>query len=115
MKKIEIHTKNEYMKPILDSLKKIGVGGITVEKVRGRGQSDLQMVRGLRGTAKFVAVFNSRNLIYTIVNDDIVEKTVNAVLDAVKKEDTETFGKIFITDVEDAVDISTGKRGTDAI
>ena len=115
MKKIEIHTKNEFMKPILDTLKNIKVGGITVEQVRGRGQSDLQMVRGLRGTAKFVAVFNSRNLIYTIVNDDIVEKIVKAILDVVKKEDTEAFGKIFITNVEDAVDIATEKRGIDAI
>jgi len=115
MKKIEIHTKNEYMKPILDSLKKIGVGGITVEKVRGRGQSDLQMVRGLRGTAKFVSIFNSRNVIYTIVNENIVEKIVKEVLDIVKNHNTETFGKIFITNVEDAVDLSTGKRGIDAI
>ena len=115
MKKIEIHTKNEFMKPILDTLKNIKVGGITVEQVRGRGQSDLQMVRGLRGTAKFVAVFNSRNLIYTIVNDDMVEKIVKAILDVVKKEDTEAFGKIFITNVEDAVDIATEKRGIDAI
>ncbi|MCI4432473.1 MAG: P-II family nitrogen regulator [Nitrosopumilus sp.] len=115
MKKVEIHTKNEFMKPILDALKKMEVGGITVEQVRGRGQSDLQMVRGLRGTAKFVAIFNSRNLIYTIVNDDKVERIVKTVLDIVQKEDTESFGKIFITNVEDVVDLSTGKRGTDAI
>ena len=115
MKKVEIHTKNEFMKSILDALKKMEVGGITVEQVRGRGQSDLQMVRGLRGTAKFVAIFNSRNLIYTIVNDDKVERIVKTVLDIVQKDETESFGKIFITNVEDAVDLSTGKRGTDAI
>ena len=115
MKKVEIHTKNEFMKSILDALKKMEVGGITVEQVRGRGQSDLQMVRGLRGTAKFVAIFNSRNLIYTIVNDDKVERIVKTVLDIVQKDDIESFGKIFITNVEDAVDLSTGKRGTDAI
>ena len=115
MKKIEIHTKNEYMKPILDTLERIGVGGITVESVRGKGQSDLPLVRGLRGSAKFVAIFNSRNLIYTIVNDDKVEKIVKAILDLVQNKDIEAFGKIFITNVEDGVDLSTGKRGADAI
>ena len=115
MKKIETHTKNEFMRPILDTLNKIGVGGITVEKVRGKGQSNLQMVRGLRGSAKFVAVFNSRIVIYTIVSDDQVEKIVKVILDVVKNEDVEAFGKIFITNVEDAVDLSTGKRGISAI
>ena len=115
MKKIETHTKNEFMRPILDTLNKIGVGGITVERVRGKGQSNLQMVRGLRGSAKFVAVFNSRIVIYTIVNDDQVENIVKAILDVVKTEDIEAFGKIFITNIEDAVDLSTGKRGIGAI
>jgi nitrogen regulatory protein PII len=115
MKKIEIHTKNEHMKPILDTLERMEVGGITVEQVRGKGQSDLPRVRGLRGSAKFVSIFNSRNVIYTIVNDDKVEKIVKAILDVVQSEDTEPFGKIFITNVEDAVDLATGKRGASAI
>jgi nitrogen regulatory protein PII len=62
-----------------------------------------------------VAVFNSRIVIYTIVSDDQVEKIVKVILDVVKNEDVEAFGKIFITNVEDAVDLSTGKRGISAI
>ncbi len=115
MKRIEIHTKTEHTRPILNALKKVGVGGLTVAQVRGRGQTDIPVVRGLRGSAKFVADFNTRNLIYTIVNDDQTEKVIQSILAAVQNDETEAFGKIFITNIEDAVDLSTGKRGTNAL
>jgi nitrogen regulatory protein P-II 1 len=115
MKRIEVHIKTEHTRPILNALKKVGVGGLTVAQVRGRGQTAVPAVRGLRGSAKFVADFNTRNLIYTIVNDDQTEKVVKAILEAVQNEEIEAFGKIFITNIEDAVDLATGKRGTNAI
>ena len=115
MKRIEVHTKTEHMRPILNALKRVRVGGVTVTQVRGRGQNEIPVVRGLRGSAKFVADFNTRNLIYTIVNDEQAEQVIKAILDAVQNEDTEAFGKIFITNIEDAVDLASGKRGIQAL
>jgi nitrogen regulatory protein PII len=42
MKRIEVHTKHEFMRPILDALTKVGVGGLTVTQVRGRGKIPFQ-------------------------------------------------------------------------
>jgi nitrogen regulatory protein P-II 1 len=111
MKRVEIHTKTEFMRPILDALTKVGVGGLTVTQVRGRGKNAVPVVRGLRGSAKFVADFNVRNLIYTIVNDEQTDSVIDAVLGAVQGQEIEAFGKVFVTNIEEAVDLTTGERG----
>lgn len=115
MKRIEVHTKHEHVNPILDAMKKAGVGGLTVAQVRGRGRNDVPSVRGVRGSAKFVVDFNTRTLVYTIVNDSDKEKVVNAILDAVQTQDDEPFGKIFITNIEEAIDPASGDRGINAL
>ncbi|HJJ23031.1 MAG TPA: P-II family nitrogen regulator [Nitrosopumilus sp.] len=115
MKRVEIHTKYEFVRPILDALSAVGVGGVTVLQVRGRGKNAVPAVRGLRGTAKFVVDFNTRDLIYTIVDDSQTDAVINAVVDTVKNQDMEAFGKIFITNIEEAVDLTNGERGIKAL
>lgn len=115
MKRIDIHTKNDYLRPVVAALKKIGVGGITVAQVRGRGSSQVPIVTGLRGTAKFVADFNSRNLIYTIVDDSQVEEVISTVLSCIEETGQKGIGKIFVSNVEEAVDLGTKARGKDAL
>ena len=115
MKRIDIHTKTENVRPIAKVLKKIGVGGITVAQVRGRGSSHVPVISGLRGTAKFVADFNSRNVIYTVVDDSKVEEIISSVLDTIENTGEKGMGKIFVTAVEEAIDLGTKSRGTDAL
>ena len=83
MKRIDVHTKSEDVRVIAEALKKIGVGGITVAQVRGRGSSDVPIVSGLRGTAKFAADFNTRSLIYTIVDDSKSDQVISDILVAI--------------------------------
>ena len=54
-------------------------------------------------------------MIYTIVNDDQTDAVIDAVLDAVKDQDIEAFGKMFVTNIEEAVDLTTGERGIKAL
>ncbi|HSB57488.1 MAG TPA: P-II family nitrogen regulator [Nitrosopumilaceae archaeon] len=115
MKRIEVHTKIEHLRPILDALNKIGVSGITVAQVRGRGSSEPTVISGLRGTVKYAADFNSRNLIYTIVEDSKSEEVIQAILKAVDSGGEKVFGKIFVTPIEDAIDLGTGRRGSEAL
>ena len=115
MKRIDVHTKIEHRRPILNALKKIGVGGITVTRVRGRGSSELTMISGLRGTVRYAADFNTLNLIYTIVEDSKSEEAIQAILKAVDSDGTKVSGKIFVTSIEDAIDLRTGHRGSDAL
>ena len=115
MKRIDVHITSENLRPIADALKKIGVGGVTVAQVRGRGSSAVPIITGLKGTARFVADFNTRNLIYTVVDDSEVEQTISTILDIVSENGQKGMGKIFVTPVDDAIDLSTGKRGSKAL
>ncbi len=112
MKRVDVHSTAANVRPIADALKKIGVGGVTVAQVRGRGSSEGPVVTGLRGTAKFVADFNTRHLIYTVVDDSLVEKAISAILDV---SDEGKSGKIFVSTIDEAVDIKTKSRGKDAL
>ncbi|HXV38136.1 MAG TPA: P-II family nitrogen regulator [Nitrosopumilaceae archaeon] len=115
MKRIEVHTKIENLTPILEALKKIGVSGVTVAQVRGRGSVEPPMISGLRGTVKYAADFNTRNLIYTIVEDSKSEEVIQAILKSVHSDGEKVFGKIFVTPIEDAIDLGTGLRGSEAL
>ncbi len=50
----------------------------------------------------------------TIVDDSLVDKVVNAIVN-VTSSGSPGDGKIFIYNVEDAIDIGTKKRGKEAI
>lgn len=115
MKRIDIHTKTENVRPIANALKKMGVGGVTVARVRGRGSSQVPVVSGLRGTAKFVADFNSRDVIYTVVDDSKLEEIISSILDTIENTGEKGMGKIFVTTVDDVIDLGTKSRGKDAL
>lgn len=112
MKRIEVHTKTQHQRPILYALKKIGVGGITVIRARGRGSVEPPMISGLRGTARYVADFNPRTLIYTVVEDSKSEEAIQAILNVIDSEGDKVHGKIFVTHIEDVIDLRTGSRGS---
>jgi len=99
---------------VVDGLKKIGVGGVTVLDVRGRGSSELPVIGGLRGTAKFVAVFNLKNAVTTIVDDSKVEEVISTILDNAGTGSIGD-GKIFVSNIEEMVDIGSKKRGDTAL
>lgn len=112
MKRIEVHTKTQHQRPILYELKKCGVGGITVVRVRGRGSVEPPMISGLRGTARYAADFSPRILIYTVVEDSKSEEVIQAIIKAVDSEGEKAHGMIFVTAIEDAIDLGTGRRGS---
>jgi nitrogen regulatory protein PII len=57
MKRIEIHTKHEFMRPILDALTKVGVGGLTVTQVRGRGKNTISSSKRVKRISKICSRF----------------------------------------------------------
>jgi len=114
MKRIDAYIKKIALRDVAKALKKVGVGGITVDEVRGRGSSEVPVVSGLRGTARFVADFNPKNIVTVIVDDSRVEQVIATIIETAgtgHKGD----GKIFVTNVEDAIDIGSKRRGPAAI
>ena len=114
MKRVEAVIATEKVSAVNDALKKAGVGGVTVLDGKGRGAGHREAVSTARGTAYFVPEFHSRTSIVTVVDDSKVEAVVNAILSAASTGSPGD-GKIFISTVEDAVDIGSKKRGTGAV
>lgn len=107
--------KPEKMHLVADALRKFGVGGVTVLQVRGRGSSEVPAISGLRGTARFVADFNARSVVYTIVDDSKVDQVVSEILNVLQEAGKKGEGKIFVTPVDYLIDVGTGKKGEGSI
>ena len=114
MKRVEAFIKKDKLLPVVNSLKSIGVGGVSVIEIRGRGQSELPIIQGLRGTARFVANFNSKNLVITMVEDSKVEQVVHAIVD-VSGTGAKGDGKIFVSSIDETIDIGSNSRGDTAL
>ena len=110
--KIEIITRSTKLDDLLRALNKIGVLGITVSQVFGCGLSKghQEVYRGKKYDVKLVPKIK----VETVVSEIPVDK----VLDTCKRVlRTGHFGdgKIFVTELKDAVRIRTGQHGDDAI
>ena len=110
--KIEVMTRPEKLEELKEALNEVHVTGMTVSNVFGCGLSKghKEVYRG-----KQVEISLQQKIKIEIV---VCEVPVDTVIDAIKKVCSTGHigdGKIFVTDVEDAVKIRTGERGRDAI
>lgn len=114
MKRVEAIISNEKVLELNEALKKVGVGGCTIFESRGRGKGAKPVVESSRGTSRYVSEFSVRANVLTVIEDSQVEKVVNTILATVSTGSAGD-GKIFISSVNDAVDIGTKKHGEVAI
>ena len=112
MKKIEAIIKPFKLDDVKEALQEIGLQGITVIEARGFGRQKghAELYRG----AEYVVDFLPKVKIEVIVTDDMVEKTIEAIVAAAQTGRIGD-GKIFILPIEDAIRIRTGERGNAAI
>jgi nitrogen regulatory protein P-II 1 len=112
MKKIEAIIKPFKLDDVKEALQEIGLQGITVVEARGFGRQKghTELYRG----AEYVVDFLPKVKIEVVVTDDMVEKTVEAIVAAAQTGRIGD-GKIFILPIEDAIRIRTGERGKEAI
>jgi nitrogen regulatory protein P-II 1 len=112
MKKIEAIIRPFKLDEVKDRLWSVGVGGMTVTEARGhgrqRGHSDFY-----RG-AEYVVDLVPKLAIEIVVNDDDVERILEAICDVARTKQIGD-GKIFVTPVDEVVRIRTGERGPTAI
>ena len=100
---------------VREALTPLGVQGLTVSEVKGfgrqKGQSEVY-----RGHELTVNLLRKVQL-QIAVNEDFVEPTVNAIMEAGRTgpEGRIGDGKIFILPLEDCIRIRTGERGPEAI
>lgn len=112
MKKIEAIIKPFKLDEVKEALQEVGLQGITVIEAKGFGRQKghTELYRG----AEYVVDFLPKVKIELVIEDHMVERTVEAITNAARTGKIGD-GKIFILPVEDAIRIRTGERGSDAI
>ena len=101
MKKVEAIVPTGTKDAVIAAIKKVGVGGVTVHQVQGQGAQDPPLV----------GQYFSRDMIICVVDDPKLDDVINAIAN-VACTGTKGDGKVFVTDIVDALDICTKKRGT---
>lgn len=94
---------------ISENLRKIGIGGLTVQKVRGRGKTPPPEIHSGKGRAIFQPQFSEKYIVQVIVT----EKKENEAIEIIKKSSRR--GKIMIEPILRAIDIATGEEGDSVI
>ena len=112
MKKIEAIIKPFKLDEVKEALQEIGLQGITVTEAKGFGRQKghTELYRG----AEYVVDFLPKVKLELVLGDNLVEKAIDAIITSAKTGRIGD-GKIFVSNVEEAVRIRTGETGNDAI
>jgi nitrogen regulatory protein P-II 1 len=112
MKKIEAIIKPFKLDEVKEALHEVGIKGITVTEAKGFGRQKghTELYRG----AEYVVDFLPKVKIEVVMEDSMVERAVEAILQAAHTGRIGD-GKIFIMTIDEAIRIRTGERGPDAI
>lgn len=111
MKRIEAIIQNDKQKQVVDSLISAGVGGLTITRSLGRGAGERPRIGGQKGEE---IQYNAVDTIVTVVDDSKVESVLSAIMES-GYSGTKGDGKIFISSVDDAVDIFSKEKGKEAL
>jgi len=112
MKKIEAIIKPFKLDEVKEALQEVGLQGITVTEAKGFGRQKghTELYRG----AEYVVDFLPKVKIEIVLGDEMVEKAVEAIRRAAQTGRIGD-GKIFVSNIEEAIRIRTGESGVDAI
>ena len=80
MKRIEAVILPDKLDAVIEALKKIGVGGITLFDAKGLGRSS-KLARNSEKTLDSYTKLNVKSYVLTAVDDSIVDKVISAILD----------------------------------
>ena len=97
---------------VREALGEIGVSGVTVTEVKGFGRQKghTELYRG----AEYVVDFLPKVKVEIALTDEMVESAAEAISKAAATGKIGD-GKIFISQLDDAIRIRTGETGSDAI
>ena len=112
MKKIEAIIKPFKLDEVRDRLREAGVSGMTISEVKGFGRTGgkTEVFRGSAYKVDFVPKIKIEVVVPDAIANDIVSK-----LAAAAKTEKIGDGKIFVTELHEAIRIRTGERGDDAV
>ena len=112
MKLVSAIIKPFKLDDVREALSEIGVTGITVTEVKGFGRQKghTELYRG----AEYVVDFLPKVKLEIALSDELVDQAIEAISRAANTGKIGD-GKIFISNLEQAIRIRTGETGNDAV
>jgi len=112
MKKIEAIIKPFKLDEVKESLQEVGVQGLSVIEAKGFGRQKghTELYRG----AEYVVDFLPKIKIEVVIPNDQIEIVIDAIIGAARTDKIGD-GKIFVSNIEQAIRIRTGEDGVDAL
>ena len=112
MKKIEAIIKPFKLEEVKEALSGLGVEGMTVTEVKGFGRQKghTEIYRGSEYTVDFLPKMK----IELVLPDEQVKDAVDAIVKGAKTGKIGD-GKVFVSNVDNAVRIRTGETGNEAV
>lgn len=112
MKKIEVIIRPEKLEAVRSALALVGCGGLMISEIEGHGKQK-GVVQQWRGE-KYKVELLPKLKIEAVVRDQDLERVVKTVIDNAKTGEIGD-GKIFISNIENAIRIRTGEKGEEAL
>ncbi|MGD9854929.1 MAG: P-II family nitrogen regulator [Planctomycetaceae bacterium] len=112
MKKIEAVVRHYKLEEVKDALTEAGVKGMTVTEVRGFGRQKghKEQYRGAEYTVDFLPKVKME----VIVADEDAKKVIETILSTARTGQIGD-GKIFVTNLHEAIRIRTGETGAESL
>jgi nitrogen regulatory protein PII len=112
VKKIEAIVKPFKTQAVKEALAEIGIEGMTLSEVKGFGRQKghSEIYRGTEYTVEFLPKVKFE----VVVADDRAQRAVEAILKSAKTGKIGD-GKVFVSEVEQAIRIRTDERGAEAL
>ena len=112
MKLITAIIKPFKLEDVRQALGEVGVQGMTVTEVKGFGRQKghTELYRG----AEYAVDFVPKTKIEVAVSDEVMEQTIEAIVGGAGTGSIGD-GKVFVSDLEQAVRIRTGETGDQAL
>ncbi len=112
MKKIEVIIRPEKLEAVRGALEDAGCRGLMITEIEGHGKQK-GIVQQWRGEKYRVELLPKVKVDVVVKNDDL-DRIVKAIIASAKTGEIGD-GKIFISDVQDAIRIRTGENGDKAL
>ena len=109
MKKIEAIIRPERLEAVKVALVEAGITGLHVENVVGHG-NQRGVIHSGRGGGSYVIDMLPKVKLVTVISDHNVERVIAAIIEHARTGNIGD-GKIFISDIADAIRVRTGERG----
>jgi nitrogen regulatory protein P-II 1 len=106
MKKIEAIIRKEKFPAVDAALKQLGIGGLTVEEVAGRGRARETMTVLARGRWNYEEEYIKRLKLEILVKDADAQRIIDTIMANASTESVGD-GKIFVSTVDEVLDIGS--------